>query len=99
MLEAINHNKVYKDKTVLRNLNIGIRKGETFCLLGQNGVHKATTISLFLDASGGSVKIVPTLGAVGDFGGLNCQAAQMLNRNSSTNLQFCTPAFIVPNVG
>lgn len=48
MLKAINLTKRYGSHTALHNLNLNIRPGEIFALLGQNGAGKTTTINLFL---------------------------------------------------
>lgn len=57
ILEAKELRKEYQDKLALKGLNLQIRAGEIFCLLGQNGAGKSTTINLFL----GFIK--PTSGA------------------------------------
>ncbi|TKT89460.1 ABC transporter ATP-binding protein [Dyadobacter frigoris] len=48
MLEAKNLTKKYGSHTALNNLNLTIKEGEIFALLGQNGAGKTTTINLFL---------------------------------------------------
>lgn len=57
VLEARKLCKQYEDKLALRDLNLQIEAGEIFCLLGQNGAGKSTTINLFLGF------IQPTTGA------------------------------------
>lgn len=60
MLEAKNLSKAYGDFTALYNLNLHVKGGEIFCLLGANGAGKSTTINLFLNfiqASGGEATI------------------------------------------
>ncbi|AKD05017.1 ABC transporter ATP-binding protein [Pontibacter korlensis] len=57
VLEAKQLRKQYQDKLALKGLNLQIQAGEIFCLLGQNGAGKSTTINLFL----GFIK--PTSGA------------------------------------
>jgi ABC-2 type transport system ATP-binding protein len=57
ILEAKDLRKQYDDKLALRGLNLQIAPGEVFCLLGQNGAGKSTTINLFLGF------IQPTAGA------------------------------------
>jgi ABC-2 type transport system ATP-binding protein len=57
ILEAKDLRKQYADKLALRGLNLQIAPGEVFCLLGQNGAGKSTTINLFLGF------IQPTSGA------------------------------------
>lgn len=49
MLEAKDLTKKYGDFTALNNLNLSIRAGDIFCLLGANGAGKSTTINLFLN--------------------------------------------------
>ncbi|RNI28307.1 ATP-binding cassette domain-containing protein [Rufibacter immobilis] len=56
-LEARQLKKEYQDKLALKGLNLQIKPGEIFCLLGQNGAGKSTTINLFLGF------ITPTSGA------------------------------------
>ncbi|WP_221392738.1 ABC transporter ATP-binding protein [Dyadobacter sp. NIV53] len=48
MLEAKNLSKTYGNHIALHNLNLTIKEGEIFALLGQNGAGKTTTINLFL---------------------------------------------------
>lgn len=48
MLKAENLTKKYGSQIALNPLNLQIRKGEIFALLGQNGAGKTTTINLFL---------------------------------------------------
>jgi ABC-2 type transport system ATP-binding protein len=57
ILEAKDLRKQYPDKLALKNLNLQLAPGEVFCLLGQNGAGKSTTINLFLGF------IAPTAGA------------------------------------
>ena len=57
VLEAKQLRKEYQDKLALKGLNLQIQPGEIFCLLGQNGAGKSTTINLFLGF------IQPTSGA------------------------------------
>lgn len=50
MLQAIELTKRYEDSNLaLDTLNIEVRPGEIFCLLGANGAGKTTTINLFLN--------------------------------------------------
>lgn len=49
MLKAENLTKKYGDFTALDSLNLKIRAGDIFCLLGANGAGKSTTINLFLN--------------------------------------------------
>lgn len=48
MLIAENLTKKYGQHTALNKLNLTIKEGEIFALLGQNGAGKTTTINLFL---------------------------------------------------
>lgn len=60
MLEAKNLTKRYGSHTALNKLNLTIKPGEIFALLGQNGAGKTTTINLFLgfiEPSEGSASI------------------------------------------
>jgi ABC-2 type transport system ATP-binding protein len=49
MLEAVNLTKRYDQSVALDALNLTVRPGEVFCLLGANGAGKTTTINLFLN--------------------------------------------------
>jgi ABC-2 type transport system ATP-binding protein len=60
MLIAENLTKQYGDYTALDNLNLEIKAGEVYCLLGSNGAGKSTTINIFLGfipATGGRALI------------------------------------------
>ena len=57
ILEAKDLRKEYPGKLALQNLHLQLAPGEVFCLLGQNGAGKSTTINLFLGF------IEPTAGA------------------------------------
>jgi ABC-2 type transport system ATP-binding protein len=57
ILEARDMRKEYPGKLALRGLNLQLAPGEVFCLLGQNGAGKSTTINLLLGF------ITPTAGA------------------------------------
>lgn len=60
MLQATSLTKKYGEHTALNNLNLTVPKGEIFCLLGQNGAGKTSTINLFLgftNASSGTATI------------------------------------------
>ncbi len=61
MLEAENLSKRYEDGNLaLDSLNLVIRQGEVYCLLGANGAGKTTTINLFLnfiEPSSGTARI------------------------------------------
>jgi len=48
VLEARSVVAGYGDKTILRTLDLRIRPGEIYALLGANGAGKTTTLSLFL---------------------------------------------------
>lgn len=45
-IETTNLTKKFKDKTVVENLNLQIKQGELFSLLGTNGAGKTTTIKM-----------------------------------------------------
>lgn len=45
-IEIKNLTKKYKDKIAVNNMNLNIKKGELFALLGTNGAGKTTTIKL-----------------------------------------------------
>ena len=45
-IETDNLTKKYKNKTVVDNLNLKIKDGELFALLGTNGAGKTTTIKM-----------------------------------------------------
>ncbi|WP_271406659.1 ABC transporter ATP-binding protein [Tenacibaculum soleae] len=49
MIKTKNLTKKYGDFIALNNLNIEIKEGEIFCLLGANGAGKSTTINLLLN--------------------------------------------------
>ena len=50
MLKAEDLSKTYDDGIkALKNLNLEIKEGEIYCLLGANGAGKTTTINLFLN--------------------------------------------------
>ncbi|MEY4541762.1 MAG: hypothetical protein RLZZ306_3519 [Bacteroidota bacterium] len=60
MLIAQNLTKKYGEQIALNSLNLTIKEGEIFALLGQNGAGKTTTINLFLgflEPTDGTVKI------------------------------------------
>ncbi|MFJ8063422.1 ABC transporter ATP-binding protein [Psychrobacillus sp. NPDC096426] len=58
MLQAINLHKKYKNKEVVRHINMQLEAGESVGLLGPNGAGKSTTISML------SSLIMPTSGEV-----------------------------------
>jgi len=49
LLNIINLNKSYKDKKVLKNINLSIKEGKIIGLLGKNGTGKSTLIKLIND--------------------------------------------------
>ena len=49
MLEAIGLTKKYGEFTALRQLDLHVKSGQIYCLLGANGAGKTTTINLFLN--------------------------------------------------
>lgn len=48
MLKAVNLTKQFGNHTALDRLNLEIKPGEIYCLLGSNGAGKSTAINLFL---------------------------------------------------
>lgn len=58
IIETSNLIKKYKDKIAVSNLNLKIKEGELFALLGTNGAGKTTTIKML------STLILPTNGTV-----------------------------------
>lgn len=67
MLKADGLTKRYGEKIALHPLNLNIKEGEIFALLGQNGAGKTTTINLFLgfiEPTGGYAKVnnIPVVG-------------------------------------
>ena len=60
MLQAIDLRKSYEGFEALKGLNLEVRGGDIYCLLGANGAGKTTTINLFLNfihPSGGSARV------------------------------------------
>lgn len=49
MLQATDLTKKYGSFTALNALNLSVKEGDIFCLLGANGAGKSTTINLFLN--------------------------------------------------
>ena len=49
MIEALRLSKSFNGVAAVDSLDLTIRKGEVFCLLGANGAGKTTTINLFLN--------------------------------------------------
>jgi ABC-2 type transport system ATP-binding protein len=64
VIEAIDLTKTFGATLAVDHLNLAIKPGEIFCLLGSNGAGKTTTINLFLSF------VAPTAG-VARIGGLN----------------------------
>lgn len=58
MIEIVNLTKKFKDKTAVNNINLTIKEGELFALLGTNGAGKTTTIKMM------STLILPTSGEI-----------------------------------
>lgn len=48
MLQAINLSKSFDQHRALNQLNLEVKPGQIYCLLGANGAGKTTTINLFL---------------------------------------------------
>ena len=60
-IELTNIVKKYKDKTVVNNINLNIKEGELFSLLGTNGAGKTTTIkmiSTLIKQNSGTIKVL-----------------------------------------
>lgn len=60
MIITNNLSKKYGDQTALDKLNLNIKEGDIYCLLGANGAGKTTTINLllgFIEPSSGSAFI------------------------------------------
>ena len=60
MLEARKLSKSYGTVVALRSLDLSVRAGEIYCLLGANGAGKTTTINLllgFIEPSSGSAHV------------------------------------------
>ncbi len=49
MLEAFDLQKTYGKHQALKGLNLSVKSGDIYCLLGANGAGKTTTINLFLN--------------------------------------------------
>lgn len=58
MIQITNLTKKYKEKIAVNNINLTIKEGELFALLGTNGAGKTTTIKMF------STLILPTEGEI-----------------------------------
>ena len=61
MIQITNLTKKYKEKIAVNNINLTIKEGELFALLGTNGAGKTTTIkilSTLILPTNGSAKIV-----------------------------------------
>nr|GFC70375.1 hypothetical protein [Tanacetum cinerariifolium] len=65
ILEAKDLRKEYPGKLALRGLNLQLAPGEVFCLLGQNGAGKSTTINLFLQWPGSGPQSAGNKAALG----------------------------------
>ena len=60
-IELTNIVKKYKDKTVVNNINLNIKEGELFSLLGTNGAGKTTTIKMIstpIKQNSGTIKVL-----------------------------------------
>ena len=60
-IELTNIVKKYKDKTVVNNINLNIKEGELFSLLGTNGAGKTTTIkmiSTLIKQNSGTIQVL-----------------------------------------
>lgn len=58
MIQITNLTKKYKEKIAVKNINLTIKEGELFALLGTNGAGKTTTIKML------STLILPTEGKI-----------------------------------
>lgn len=58
MIQITNLTKKYKEKIAVNNINLTIKEGELFALLGTNGAGKTTTIKML------STLILPTVGEI-----------------------------------
>lgn len=58
MIQITNLTKKYKEKIAVNNINLTIKEGELFALLGTNGAGKTTTIKML------STLILPTEGEI-----------------------------------
>lgn len=61
MIEAVRVEKSYGAREVLRGVDLSVRAGEVFCLLGPNGTGKTTTIEIlegFTRATAGTVRVL-----------------------------------------
>ncbi len=75
MLEAVALTKHYGNNEALKSLDLQVREGDIYCLLGANGAGKTTTINLFLNF------ISPTSGVAKVDGVSVEQAPQMTKRH------------------
>ncbi len=60
MLEARQLSKTYGDVVALKSLDLAVKPGEIYCLLGANGAGKTTTINLllgFIEPTSGSAHV------------------------------------------
>ena len=60
MIITNNLTKTYGEQIALDHLNLHVKQGEIYCLLGANGAGKTTTINLllgFIEATSGSAQI------------------------------------------
>jgi ABC-2 type transport system ATP-binding protein len=60
-IEAVSLQKSYGDRPVLQGVDLAVRRGEVFALLGANGAGKTTTVEIlegFRPPSGGTVRVL-----------------------------------------
>ena len=60
-IETINLTKKFKEKTAVNSINLTIKEGELFSLLGVNGAGKTTTIKMLsglIKPTSGDIKIL-----------------------------------------
>ena len=94
MIETINLTKYYKDKLAVNNLNLQIKQGELFSLLGVNGAGKTTTIKML------SGLILPTSGEIKIKEILNVspqETAIAPNLSVKENLEFMAGVYQIKN--
>ena len=105
-IETKNLTKKFKEKTAVNNMNLKIKQGELFALLGTNGAGKTTTIKML------STLILPTSGEI-SINGLDIikdrqkikeilnvspqETAIAPNLSVKENLEFMAGVYQIPN--
>lgn len=78
ILRTINLSKNYKDKEVITNVNMNVKKGEIYGFLGQNGAGKTTIMKMVVNL------VKPSVGEIEIFGEkLNNESYETLKRIGS----------------